>query len=76
MQAEAQAAVAIPHDFVPSTPAELAACLADPMWRLCSGQLYKILVKEDDGDDGMVLPSSPTARSGGSWRGSGTATSS
>lgn len=59
MQAEAQAAVAIPHDFVPSTPAELAACLADPMWRLCSGQLYKILVKEDDGDDGLVLPFKP-----------------
>ena len=58
MQAEAQA-IAIPHDFVPGTKDEMAACLADPMWRLCSGQLYKILVKEDDEDDGMVVPFRP-----------------
>ena len=57
MQADTQAAIA--QDFVPSTKDEMAACLADPMWRLCSGQLYKILVKEDDEDDGMVVPFRP-----------------
>lgn len=35
----------IRHDFVPATEEDLARCLADPMWRLCSGQLYKIMVK-------------------------------
>lgn len=46
-------------DFVPSTPAELAACLADPMWRVCSGQLYKIMVKSDENDEGSVVPFKP-----------------
>lgn len=44
----------ISHDFVPSTPAEMAACLADPMWRVCSGQLYRIMVKSPDGDQSHV----------------------
>ena len=48
----------IPLDFVPSTPEEYARCLEDPMWRLCSGQLYKIMVKADDGD-GSVVPFVP-----------------
>ena len=44
----------------PVTPEELARCLADPMWRLCSGKLYKILIKGDDeDDDGLVLPFKP-----------------
>lgn len=30
----------VPWDFVPENERELAACLADPWWRLCSGQLY------------------------------------
>ena len=49
-------------DFRPSTPEELAACLADPWWRLCSGALYKIIVKSDEGDDdgdGLVVPFKP-----------------
>lgn len=45
-------------DFVPSTAAEFAAALADPMWRLCSGQLYKIMVKSDDGE-GTTIPFRP-----------------
>ncbi len=49
---------AIPFDFVPTTPEELARCLSDPMWRLCSGQLYKIMVKSDDGE-GSVVPFIP-----------------
>jgi hypothetical protein len=53
------AAEAVPHDFVPSTEAELARCLADPMWRVCSGQLYKIMVKSPDGNDDSVVPFRP-----------------
>ena len=39
---------------VPRNEAELAECLADPMWRLCSGQLYKIMVKSTTGDESVV----------------------
>lgn len=48
----------IPFDYVPATHEDLARCLADPMWRLCSGQLYKIMVKSDDGN-GSVIPFRP-----------------
>lgn len=48
------------HDFVPSNEVELAQCLADPMWRVCSGQLYKIMVKDDMMADGSsVMPFRP-----------------
>lgn len=46
---------------LPTNPAELARCLADPMWRITSGCLYKILVKGDDDDEGTVLPFRPNA---------------
>jgi len=49
---------AIPFDFVPGTPEELARCLSDPVWRVCSGFLYKIMVKSDDGE-GSVIPFRP-----------------
>lgn len=51
----------IDPSFVPTTDEELAACLDDPMWRVCSGQLYKIMVKEDDedSDEMQVLPFRP-----------------
>lgn len=49
----------IAFDFVPSTKAEMAACLADPMWRLCSGQLYKIMVKSPDADGNTAVPFKP-----------------
>jgi hypothetical protein len=50
----------IEEDTAPLTPEELQKCLADPMWRLCSGRLYKIIVKGDDEDeDGLVLPFRP-----------------
>lgn len=42
----------VPLDFVPSNEKEMALALADPMWRLCSGQLYKIMIKEPTGPDG------------------------
>lgn len=43
--------------FVPTTPEELERCLADPIWRVCSGQLYKIMVKE--GEDESIVPFIP-----------------
>ena len=54
--------VPVPHDFVPSSAADLAVCLSDPMWRICSGVLYKIMVKgddNDDSDDALVVPFKP-----------------
>lgn len=48
----------IPLDFVPQSAEELARCLADPMWRICSGFLYKIMVKSNDGT-GSVIPFRP-----------------
>jgi hypothetical protein len=48
----------IAEDFRPGTPADLAVCLADPMWRLCSGQLYQIMLKSAAGED-MVVPFRP-----------------
>lgn len=48
----------IAHDFVPTNADELKACLADPMWRICSGALYKIMVKTDTGE-GTVVPFRP-----------------
>lgn len=48
---------AVPRDFVPVTEEDLARCLADPMWRLCSGQLYKIMVKSvaKDGEAAWLM---------------------
>lgn len=51
---------AITPDFVPSTPEEMKACLECWEWRMFSGQLYKIIVKEsDDDEDGVVMPFKP-----------------
>lgn len=49
----------IPHNFVPATDADLAACLAEPQWRLFSGALYKIMVKGDGDEEAAVLPFKP-----------------
>ena len=52
----------VPLDFVPTNQDELAQCLADPYWRLCSGQLYKIKAKtsdDDESDEGLILPFKP-----------------
>jgi hypothetical protein len=48
-------------DFVPSNEEELAWCLADPIWRVCSGQLYKIMIKSpgDDPDAKTIVPFIP-----------------
>ena len=41
----------VPLTFVPRTPKEMAWCLSDPIWRICSAQLYKIKVKPKDEDE-------------------------
>lgn len=46
--------MSIPHDFIPNSDEAMAKCLADPMWRLCSGQLYWIMVKSDTGEGTRV----------------------
>jgi hypothetical protein len=49
----------VPHDFVPETEEDMARCLADPMWRICSGQLYQIMVKSSDGGEDFTVPFKP-----------------
>jgi hypothetical protein len=45
----------VPLDFDPQTDEELILALSDPMWRLCSGKLYKIMVKSAvKGEDGLL----------------------
>lgn len=50
----------IDFSYRPSTPEDLARCLADPMWRVCSGALYQIMLKSDQ-DGGTVVPFKPNA---------------
>lgn len=51
---------AVAADPVALAAAELAAKLGDPWWRITSGQLYKIIIKENDEDeDGLVIPFVP-----------------
>jgi len=38
---------------------ELAAKLGDPWWRITSGCLYKIMIKGDKGESGLVVPFTP-----------------
>ncbi len=60
--APASVSVPVAHDFVPHTAADLKVCLSDPMWRLCSGVLYKIMIKGDDNDEldeGLIAPFKP-----------------
>lgn len=46
--------------YRPGDAADLARCLADPMWRLCSGAIYHIMVKSDTGE-GSVIPFRPNS---------------
>jgi hypothetical protein len=48
--------------FVPSTEEEMVKCLADPLWRICSGQIYKIAVKAPDEADNTALPFIPNRK--------------
>jgi len=45
--------------FNPVTAEETALCMKDALWRICSGKLYKIIIKGDDGQDGLVIPFKP-----------------
>lgn len=45
--------------MLPNNEEALARCLADPYWRLCSGALYKIMVKGDDNEADLVVPFRP-----------------
>lgn len=47
-------------DYRPSDEADLQRCLRDPMWRLCSGALYQIMLKSDEGE-GSVVPFRPNS---------------
>ena len=49
----------IKWNFRPVNQEELEACLKDPLWRVCSGVLYKIIIKGDDGQDGLVINFKP-----------------
>lgn len=49
----------VPLDFVPSNEEELERALSDPYWRVCSGFLYKIMVKESEEDAGSIIPFRP-----------------
>lgn len=42
----------IDFDFRPTTEAQLEECLCDAKWRICSGYLYRIIIKGDDEEEG------------------------
>jgi hypothetical protein len=44
---------------IPSNEKEFKECLADPWWRLTSGQLYKIMIKGDNDEDSLIAPFIP-----------------
>lgn len=46
---------------IPQSESEIIAMLDDPMARLCSGFIYKIMVKSDRGDGDYVIPFVPNA---------------
>ncbi len=54
-----EASAGIDPTFVPTNPEELQACLNDPVWRVSSGAIYKIMVKAPDGDGNSVVPFIP-----------------
>lgn len=48
------------HQVTSKSEAEiLKENLADPWWRLTSGNLYKIMIKGDDGEESLVIPFIP-----------------
>jgi len=47
----------IDRDYVPTSEKDLLRCLGDPFWRVESGQLYKITIKEGEGD--TIVPFRP-----------------
>lgn len=51
--------MSIPHDYVPTDEADFIRCCKDPVWRVASGMLYKIIAKTHEGDEGHVIPFRP-----------------
>ena len=49
----------LPATKVPKNEAEFKECLADPWWRVTSGQLYKIMIKGDNDEESLVIPFIP-----------------
>lgn len=49
----------IDFDFRPKNQDELAECLKDALWRVCSGALYKIMIKGDGDEPSLVMPFRP-----------------
>lgn len=49
----------ISPDFRPQNAAELAQCLADPMWRLTSGAIYTVMLKSETPGAGIIEPFRP-----------------
>lgn len=45
--------------FIPANEAEAIAAMDSWEWRIFSGQLYKIMVKGEEGEDATVLPFKP-----------------
>lgn len=52
---------AVDPSVIPKTGPELVACMASKRWRMYSGLLYKILVKDEDdeNDEGFLVPFRP-----------------
>lgn len=48
-----------PLNALPKSEEELLECLANPIWRITSGCLYKIMIKGDDGQEGATMPFIP-----------------
>ena len=54
--------VPIPMDYTPKDAADFKRCLADPAWRIGSGQLYKITTKSEATETGTLsIPFRPNA---------------
>ncbi|AXI04767.1 terminase [Aquirhabdus parva] len=51
----------IDFNFRPQTPEQMFYCLQDAMWRVCSGALYKIMIKGDNDEDVLVQEFKPNA---------------
>lgn len=49
----------LPSTRIPKNEAEFKECLADPWWRITSGQLYKIMIKGDNDEESLVIPFIP-----------------
>jgi hypothetical protein len=43
----------------PISADKLKELMADPIWRITSGNLYKIMIKGDNGEDSLVIPFIP-----------------